>query len=91
MRARAPQSPALTRYEQIARIVTGRPQANADDLVGWLSELVRDLHVPRLGAYGVTESDAPAIVAAAAKASSMKANPVVLTSDECAEIVREAV
>lgn len=91
LRARAPESPALDRYEHAARIVTGRLQATADDLVAWLGALVEELRIPPLKAYGVGDSDIPALVASAAKASSMKANPIALTANECAEILRDAI
>ncbi len=90
LRARAPQSAALERYEHAARIVTGRPQAMADDLVGWLRTLVEQLRIPSLKTYGIGDADIPGLVASASKASSMKANPIALTADECNEILREA-
>ncbi|MFL5607334.1 MAG: hypothetical protein ACJ8AD_12875 [Gemmatimonadaceae bacterium] len=55
-------SPALARYDEAARILTGTPVARAEDAVEWLRALVEELHVPRLGAYGVTEGDIARIV-----------------------------
>jgi alcohol dehydrogenase class IV len=82
LRARAPAHPALARYEDIARLLTGKAHASADDGVHWVSELVRDLAIPSPTTFGLTPNDAAAIVAAAEKASSMKANPLPLTSAE---------
>jgi alcohol dehydrogenase class IV len=90
LRTRMPGSPVLDRYQVIARLVTDRPTATAEDLLDWLRDFVRSLAIPPLVSYGVTDADIPAIVAAASKASSMKANPIALTPDECAEIVRNA-
>jgi len=88
--SRAPGHGARVRYDEIGRLVTGRPQATADDLVAWLHALVGALGAPRLSAYGMTAAAIPGIVAAAARASSMKANPVALTPDECAAILEAA-
>jgi hypothetical protein len=43
--------------------------------------------VPGLAAYGITRGDFPALVEKAARASSMKANPIVLTGEELGEIL----
>jgi alcohol dehydrogenase class IV len=90
LRTRAPQSPALPRFAEIARLVTGAPHAAADDLFPWVRELVAALRIPPLRTYGITQVDVPAIVAAGAKASSMKANPLVLTAEELAAAVTAA-
>lgn len=90
LRARAPQHESLRRYDELARLVTGRPQAVADDLVAWLRDLIVALRIPRLGVYGLSPAAFPDLVAAAGKASSMKANPLPLTPEECAEILAAA-
>jgi len=90
LRARAATSPALARYDEAARILTGSPTARAEDAAAWLRELVDELQVPRLGAYGVTEADVPRVVEPARRASSMQGNPIVLTDDELGEILRAA-
>jgi alcohol dehydrogenase class IV len=86
LRARAPESGALRRYDEVARLLTGRAQAVADDAATWIAELCRRLEIPALRAYGVSESDIPILAEKAAKASSMKGNPIELTSDELREI-----
>jgi alcohol dehydrogenase class IV len=90
LRARAAASPALARYDEAARILTGSPTARAEDAAAWLRDLVDELHLPRLGAYGVTEADAPRVVEPARRASSMQGNPIALTDDELCEILRAA-
>ena len=91
LRRRDPRNPALERYAQIARLATGRPQAEAEDAVRWAAILCRKLEIPGLRAYGVTESDIPALAEGAARASSMKANPIALAEDELGEIARRAI
>jgi alcohol dehydrogenase class IV len=90
LRARQPGSPTLTRFDDIARLLTGRAQAEADDAVAWVRELCRALAVPPLRAHGLSETDVPTVVEKAAHASSMKANPVALTTAELTDILRQA-
>jgi alcohol dehydrogenase class IV len=90
LRSRAPGSEALRRYDTVARLLTGRPHANADDAVWWLTELCARLEIPPLSAYGVEETHVAELVSKAAKASSMKANPIELTVHELTEIVTRA-
>jgi alcohol dehydrogenase class IV len=90
LRARAAQSPILARYDEIARLLTGRPHATAVDGVRWVRDLVTALQIPSLHAYGVSSADSPAIVEASAKASSMKANPITLTREELAGVLMRA-
>jgi len=91
LRARAPSSSALDRYDEVARIVTGNHAARAEDAAAWLEALVEELAVPRLTTYGVTSEDIARVVAAARQASSMQGNPIVLTDDELAEALRVAI
>lgn len=90
LRTRAPRHPALARFEQLGRLLTGSPHAGADDALRWIRDLIAALQIPRLPAYGITATDIPALVAAAQTASSMKANPLALTEDELAAILSAA-
>ena len=90
LRAREPKSYALSRYYWIANWLTGNPHTTADAGVEWVQKLVADLPVPKLGAYGIREENVADLVAKAANASSMKANPIVLTTDELAQTLRLA-
>lgn len=87
---RQPDNPALQRYHEIAAILTGRVDATAADGVAWVQELCLDLNIPPLSAYGMTEDDISLLVEKSAVASSMKANPIKLTSDELTRILVEA-
>jgi alcohol dehydrogenase class IV len=87
---REPHSDALRRYDHVARLLTGQPHANADDAVWWLTELCEKLQVPPLRAYCVGEHDIPELVAKAARASSMKSNPIVLTEAEMTDLISRA-
>jgi alcohol dehydrogenase class IV len=90
LRARSPQHPALERYAVIARLLTGRADATADDGINWVRALCAELNVPPLRVWGIKEADLPRIVEEAARASSMQANPLPLTSDELLALVTAA-
>jgi alcohol dehydrogenase class IV len=91
LKTRAPHHPAIARYAEIARLLTGNPHAGAADGIRWVGALVADLGIPTLGAHGITRADFPAIVEASAQASSMKANAIVLTNGELEAILERAV
>ena len=90
LRSRVPGSRALARYDEIARLLTGQPHAGADDAVWWTTELCQRLEIPALSAYGVTEAHFSALAEKAARASSMKTNPIGLTPQELREILARA-
>jgi len=81
---------ALARYDEVARLVTGSPEAAAADGVGWVRALVGELGIPGLSHYGLTPEGFPALVEKSLAASSMKANPVKLTTGELQEILERA-
>lgn len=81
---------ALSRYEEVARVLTGDPLAAADDAVEWLRGFTAELGIRGLGSYGMVAEDIPELVKKAARASSMKANPVELSDRELAGIVAAA-
>ncbi len=80
----------LGRYDEVARILTGEPEADAGDGVAWVRELCRALETPTLSSFGITEDHFPGLVAGAGDASSMKGNPIKLTDAELTEILGRA-
>ncbi|HVJ17729.1 MAG TPA: iron-containing alcohol dehydrogenase [Polyangiaceae bacterium] len=90
LQARAPASPVLARYETVARVLTGKPDARAEDAAAWAEELVSELRIPALRSYGMSASDIPDIVAKARQASSMKGNPIALEEAELGAILERA-
>jgi len=87
LRMRHPAGETLRRYETVARLLTGRPQASAEDTVEWTREICRELQIPSLRVYGVRDADWPALIERAMRASSMKGNPIALTPDELREVL----
>lgn len=88
--ARAHQGGQLRRYEEVAQILTGNAQANAQAGVTWVQELCNALSIPSLSAYGVSRQDFPILVVKAAQASSMAGNPIKLTEAELLGILETA-
>jgi alcohol dehydrogenase class IV len=89
--ARAPDHPSRLRYGTIARILTGRADATAADAVAWIQTLVAELNIPSLGTYGLDSADMDVLVEQAQRASSMKANPIVLTVEELRGVLEGAI
>lgn len=90
LRRRAPNSPALARFAELGALLIGSPEATIEDTIAWLRSLVTAFDIPPLSEYGFQRSDAALVVEKARAASSMKANPIVLTEDELTEILLAA-
>jgi alcohol dehydrogenase len=90
LRLRDPAGPALAKYAEAGRLISGRddlePQRTLDLLVETLFEWVERLQIPSLGALGMSEADVSRVVGASG-GTSMKTNPVMLGKDEIAEIL----
>jgi alcohol dehydrogenase class IV len=91
LKSRASNSPALSRYNEVARLITGLPDAQAADGIGWVRNLCGQMEIKSLAAYGIEDKDFPDIVAKARQASSMKGNPVELTGEELLAILHKSI
>lgn len=90
LQQRAPGSPALGRYQEVAQILTGNANAKVADGVAWVRALSEQLSVPGLASYGMTQRDLADIVAKALPSSSMKGNPIALTQSELSAVLTQA-
>ena len=92
LRDRAPDSSTLSKYAELGRLLTNKPDLGEEAAHAALLETLADwterLQLPRLGEYGMRREDIPRVVAHC-RGSSMKTNPIVLTDDEVAEILEE--
>lgn len=86
----AGESHFVSRYDEVARLVTGQDSAVADDGVEAVAELVRRLAIPGLASWGIGPDDLDAVVEPARRASSMKANPIPLNADQLRTILQRA-
>jgi len=78
----------LSRFEDIARWVTGRENATINEGVEWLSSLCKNMEIPRLSELGIKKEHFPAIIEKSRKSSSMKGNPIQLTDQETEKILK---
>lgn len=90
LNARDANNPAVKRYEDVAKILTGDPNAKAADGVAWLEDLCKHLDVASLSQFGVKEEHFEEIINKSMNASSMKGNPIELTFDELKDILKQA-
>lgn len=90
LRSRVQGHESLRRFDEAARILTGNAGATAEGGIIWVKELCRDLKIPRLRDFGIVAADFAEIVEKSARASSMKANPIVLTHGELESILGHA-
>lgn len=80
----------MTPNTAIARLLTGRKEATAEDGTEWVRALCDDLKVSGLRAWGIALADLPTVVEKAVRASSMHANPLPLTSKEVLAVLSAA-
>jgi alcohol dehydrogenase class IV len=85
LQERAPQHRSLERYRTLALLLTNSNEP--EQVAEWVSALLHDLGIKPLGNYGIQKSDIPTIVEKSQRASSMKANPIVLTTEELTAIL----
>jgi alcohol dehydrogenase class IV len=74
------------RYTDVAVWLTGDRDASAEDGVAWIERACSRLGVGGLASVGLTAADSAQAVAGAARASSMKGNPVELSTAELEDI-----
>jgi alcohol dehydrogenase class IV len=88
LRARAPESPALARYAEVAAALTGSSDPLAPETVPRiLQELVASLPVPALKPLATAQAQA---IVADSRAGSMAWNPVELTDEELTRALEQA-
>lgn len=91
MEARDPANAALVKYARVGRLLQGMKHmddaAAHNALLHSLTEWTERMHLPRLGEFGVAETDLPRIIANC-RGSSMKTNPVALSDAEVDAVLR---
>ncbi len=90
MQIRAPNSPALARYDELAGALTGSPTARAAEGITWIHNLCETMNIPPLAEFGLKEKELPSVVVKSKRSSSMKGNPIELTDRELTEILKKA-
>jgi len=87
---RDPSALALSRYDEIAQILTGTARARAQDGIFWLEDLCGELAPPPLRTFSMKPGDFQGIVNKAQRASSMRGNPIALTDQELLDVLEKA-
>ena len=87
-----PNNVTLAKYAKLGKIVsrissTSIPEAHSA-LIDYLKQLTKELNIPTLSEYGMTESDIHIIVEKTKKASSMRYNPIKLGEDSLTNILQ---
>lgn len=90
LRNREPNHPALARYHEIGRLLTGDASAKIEQAVQWVRQINDQLTILPLRTFRMTEADLPALIEKGQKASSMRGNPITLSPDELGEILLRA-
>ncbi|MEN3941755.1 iron-containing alcohol dehydrogenase [Prosthecobacter sp. SYSU 5D2] len=78
------------RFEAASRLLLPEEKGTPEEAVTFLEALAQRLQISRLGRHGIVEADLEDIATKAAKASSMKGNPVPLSQEELLTILRAA-
>lgn len=89
LRMRVPESPALPKYAQIGRLLSGNTSREAtaqDDLISLLHTWTNQLQLPRLRDFGIDTHAIPTIVANC-RGNSMKTNPIPLTDSDVTQLL----
>jgi alcohol dehydrogenase class IV len=80
----------LSKFDEVARILTGNSSAMAEDGAVWVKELVKKLQIPSLSDFQLSPGSFPELIEKAKNASSMKGNPVELDDEQLFEIVSKS-
>jgi len=89
LRQREPHAPALRKYANVARLLTGRQDADAaacDALVELLRAWCERLQLPRLSHFGMAREHVDMVVDNS-RGGSMRTNPIVLEPAELARVL----
>jgi alcohol dehydrogenase class IV len=85
----------LARYAGVGRQLLADEraagEAAVEACVSMTADLARELKIPPLSRYGMSEADVPAMVALARKASSMRFNPVTLSDEALSAALSAAI
>lgn len=82
-------SPFLERYTDVAQILTGNPNATAESGIRYIHALITELKIPPLSTYGINRDQFQILAERAMQSSSMKGNPVALSSEDIINILEK--
>jgi alcohol dehydrogenase class IV len=91
LEGRVPDSQTLDKLSRLGRLLagsTGNDAAARRALIDWLRGVVDRLSLPGLASYGLTDELIGQVAASARTSSSMRSNPIELTDEELADVLR---
>jgi alcohol dehydrogenase class IV len=77
----------ISRFEDVARWVTGVENASIEEGVEWIASLCEKMEIPRLSELGIKKAHFQAIIEKSKSSSSMKGNPIQLTEQEMVKVL----
>ncbi|MFB9887142.1 iron-containing alcohol dehydrogenase [Balneatrix alpica] len=80
----------LARYQRVAALLTGQPDARAEQGVEWVEQCCQHWQIPSLTTWGLTPARYAEAVSKGQRASSMKANWQVLEDHVLTQVLVEA-
>jgi alcohol dehydrogenase class IV len=80
----------ISKFNNLARLLTGSKKALANDAAVWAQNVIKELKIPSLSHFGISEQVFPDLIQKAKNASSMKGNPVKLTDDQLELILKKS-
>ena len=80
----------MRRYVEVARTLTGDPEADARAGVSWVRGLCAEMKIPPLREAGLSVGDCDRLIPLARRASSMRGNPVELSDEELRGVLEAA-
>ncbi|MEP7291904.1 MAG: iron-containing alcohol dehydrogenase [Chloroflexota bacterium] len=90
LRTREPENIGLKRYTSAVQYMSGYKVSDPGKAANLLAQLTELMEIPPLRIYGIQQKDFAEIVEKSAKSSSMKGNPIVLTTEELTKILEKA-
>jgi alcohol dehydrogenase class IV len=87
---RQPSNPILEKFRTITKFLTHSEKSEIIDGVRWLETLCEEMKIPHLGELGVEINEFPEIIQNAKFSSSMKGNPIELTTKELFRVLEKS-
>jgi alcohol dehydrogenase class IV len=80
----------LSKFDEVAGILTRNSSAVAEDGAIWVKKLVKKLKIPTLSDFHLSTDSFPELIEKAKNSSSMKGNPVELDDKQLQEILHQS-
>ncbi len=80
----------LNRYETIAKLLSGNPDATIETGIQWVRVLLQHMHIHSLAEFGLNEEYFPGLIEKALRSSSMRGNPITLSEADLRNILQRS-